>query len=105
MDDALVKPQNEIEEILQDVVGMESALDRIEHKLERIIMSAKTATQLLAELGSARNSVTNRIEALVAGQGGGGAAQAELDALKDGVQLEIDKLNVLAGGAVDPNNP
>lgn len=88
---------------LDKAAMLSTTLDSIEHRLEKITMSTKTIAELLAEVDTVTTGVANRIQALL-DQISNDPSATELQAAKDGLQAEIDRLTAMGtAGEVNPN--
>jgi t-SNARE complex subunit (syntaxin) len=82
----------------------ETVLDRIQQKMENIIMAEKTVAELLTELDAATTGVAARIQGLLDQLNAPNPSADELAAAKAGLQSEVDRLTAMGtGGTVDPN--
>lgn len=94
-----------VETLLTRLGDAETALDRIQQKMEKIIMAEKTVADLLTEIDGATTAVAKRIQGLI-DQLSNDTTVTELAAAKAGLQAEVDRLTAMGtGGVVDPNNP
>lgn len=93
-----------VDAVYHRAIDTEAVLDRIQQKMENIIMAEKTVADLLAELDTATTGVANRIQGLLDQLNAPNPTTAELDAAKAGLQAEVDRLTAMGtGGTVDPN--
>ena len=94
-----------VEKLLTRLGDAETVLDRLQQKMEHIIMAEKTIAELLAAIDVATTGVANRIQALI-DQLSNDTTTSELAAAKAGLQAEVDRLTAMGtGGVIDPNNP
>lgn len=92
-----------VESVHQRVMETEAALDRIQQKMENIIMAEKTVAELLAEIDVATTNVANRMQGLLDQLNAPDPSADELAAAKAGLQAEIVRLTAMGtGGVVDP---
>jgi methenyltetrahydromethanopterin cyclohydrolase len=93
-----------VDAVHQRALETEAVLDRIQQKMENIIMAEKTVAELLAEVDTATTGVANRIQGLLDQLNAPNPTADELAAAKAGLQAEVDRLTAMGtGSTVDPN--
>lgn len=100
------KIRQEADRTLVQLALIESALDRIQQRMEVIKVAEKTIQELLAEMDTATTGVATRMQSYIDQLTAANATAEEVAAAKAGIQAEIDKLNAMGtGGTVEPANP
>ncbi len=91
--------------LLKTLLLIESALDRIQQKQEKIMANLQTFKDLLAAVDEETTRIADKIEALVAQLESGSLSEAEEAEVLAGLQSQVDRLKTIGHDPADPVPP
>ncbi len=91
--------------LLKTLLLIESALDRIQQKQEKIMANLQTFKDLLAAVDEETTRIADKIEALVAQLESGSLSEAEEAEVLVGLQAQVDRLKTIGHDPADPVPP